>query len=216
MTNKQRARAEKTRKAILTAAEALFSTRSFDAVTMRDIAELAGCSHTTIYIYFDGKEALLNELAAEPLRTALRRLERTLYRGNLSPDERLAAFSREFLRLALSQRALYPVFFTVRASRVDEKDPALELQRLRNEIFALAGRALQAALGVHLAEDRLLAYTRSYFYLLHGIVASYAASPESLDELLARLGPTFDLACLCMFRGIRAHVHEGRQEVSPQ
>src|SRR5690554_6194464 len=105
MAGKQEARAEKTKKAILAAAEHLFSKRSFDEVTMRDIAKRAGCSHTTIYIYFKDKEALLNELATEPLLAVKHQLERIVNDQDASPSMRLAALSREFIHLALSNRS---------------------------------------------------------------------------------------------------------------
>lgn len=209
MADKQAIRSEKTKKAILSAAEHLFSRRSFDEVTMRDIAKRAGCSHTTIYIYFKNKEALLNQLAKEPLMSVKQTLENILTDQSLEPSRRLAALSKEFIRLALTNRSLYAVFFTAKASRVDEQDPTLEVQRLRNAVFALVGKALQVALGTKVAQDQLLAYTRSYFFLLHGIVASYSTSHESTEELFDRLGPTFDLACACMVQGIQAHMREG-------
>lgn len=203
MTSKQTARAEKTQQAILAAAAHLFGRRAFEDVTMREIAKQAGCSHTTIYIYFKDKEELLSHLAAEPLLSVKRQLEGILNSEYASPEERLRSLSREFIRFALDNRTLYPVFFTAKPTRVDVDDPALEIQRLRNDLFNLVGDGLAAALEIDRADDGLLAYIRSYFFLLHGIIASYATSVEHVEELFDRLEPTFDLAFRSMLSGIK-------------
>ena len=41
-----------TRDRILEAASSLFAEKSFQEVGIREIAKRAGCSHTTIYLYF--------------------------------------------------------------------------------------------------------------------------------------------------------------------
>lgn len=195
-------RAEKTRRAILQAAADLFGRRAFTDVTMREIAKEAGCSHTAIYIYFKDKEELLNHLASEPLSSAKRRLEAVFRYVERTPRERLFLLSRELIRFCLEHRTLYPVFFTAKPNRVDEKHPALYVQRLRNELFQLVGKAVASALQTELTEERRLACTRSYFYLLHGIIASYVTSEESLEELFERLDETFHLAFRAMFTGL--------------
>lgn len=208
MVTKHEKRAEKTKQSILAAAEHLFAKRTFEDVTMRDIAKRAGCSHTTIYIYFKDKEDLLNQLATGPLLSIKRELELILAEEALPPGERLRLFSREFVHFVLANRTMYSIFFVVRPTRVDEKDPALEVQRLRNSLFELVGKALKEALEIDLEDDVLLAYTRSYFFLLHGIVASYATSEASVDALFQRLGSTFDLAFESMLMGVKGHLRK--------
>ena len=45
-----------TRDRILEAASSLFAEKSFQEVGIREIAKRAGCSHTTIYLYFKNKD----------------------------------------------------------------------------------------------------------------------------------------------------------------
>ena len=52
------ARAERTRRAILTAAEGLFAERGFDATRLEDIAESVGIRRASIVYYFKDKRAL--------------------------------------------------------------------------------------------------------------------------------------------------------------
>lgn len=69
MSSKQEQRSEETKRSILAAAGLLFASRGYDSVTMREIAKEAGCSHTTIYIYFKDKEALLQQLSLPRFKT---------------------------------------------------------------------------------------------------------------------------------------------------
>lgn len=50
---------------LLAAALALFVEKGFDATRTEEIAERAGVSKGTLYLYFEGKETLFNDLIAE-------------------------------------------------------------------------------------------------------------------------------------------------------
>ena len=54
--------AEKTRAAILSAATQLFAENGFSGASISDIAEIVGISKSSIYHYFDSKEAILHAL----------------------------------------------------------------------------------------------------------------------------------------------------------
>ncbi len=58
-------RAEVTRRRILTAARALFSSRGYGATTLREIAEEAGVAVQTVYAVFASKAAILRVLREE-------------------------------------------------------------------------------------------------------------------------------------------------------
>jgi TetR/AcrR family transcriptional regulator of autoinduction and epiphytic fitness len=53
------------RRQILDGARRVFLGRGFDAASMNDIADEAGVSKGTLYVYFDSKEALFRELVRE-------------------------------------------------------------------------------------------------------------------------------------------------------
>lgn len=191
MATKQELRSEQTKRSILAAAGALFAERGFDAVTMREIAKKAGCSHTTIYIYFTDKEALLHQLAMPPL-LQLREEFRNIFQAEDNPPEHnLRQICLAFIRFCLTNRNMHDIFFNVNSVRVDEAQPKLELNKVRNELFGMLTKALQACLRIDRSDERLLAYSRIAYYTLYGIVGTYTHSSESADELLARLTPTF-------------------------
>jgi AcrR family transcriptional regulator len=72
---------ERTRAAILDAAGEVFVERGYAGASIRSIADRAGCTHGTIYLYFRDKDDLLYQLSEEHFRhvlTRLRGLPRTL------------------------------------------------------------------------------------------------------------------------------------------
>lgn len=192
MSNKQAHRSDETKKAILSAAEKLFSDRGFDTVTMREIAKEAGCSHTTIYLYFKDKEALLHRLSMPPLLKLKQRMEDILIQDVLSPEDKLRAVSQAFIRFCLLNRNMYTIFFVTKATRVDNEEPELAINKLRMELFKRLRDALQGCLHIQQNDDRLLTYSRIFFFTLHGIVGTYVSSEETSEVLLERLDATFD------------------------
>lgn len=203
MNERRGGRTDETKRAIVQAAARLFASRDYDDVTMRQIAREAGCSHTAIYLYFKDKEALLHELAMGPLLSLKERLSSLLLDPSSSPQERLRAMSHEFIRFGFAQRTMYLTFFTARPTRVDDANPPLAVQRLRNELFDLLKRAVARCLPEETRDATALAYARITFYMLHGIVASYTRPEQPGDELLEELTPTFDLAIDTLLMGMR-------------
>ncbi|MHA2351179.1 MAG: TetR/AcrR family transcriptional regulator [Candidatus Thorarchaeota archaeon] len=66
---------ERTRKAILAAAEEFFSKKPMDEVNLEDIAEAAFVSRTTLYNYFKNKDAIFFEIGIQKLREMNRHAE---------------------------------------------------------------------------------------------------------------------------------------------
>lgn len=208
MSNRLKSRSEKTKKAILSAAGKLFSERGYDHVTMREIAKEAGCSHTTIYLYFNDKEALLHELSAPSLLALKERMESLLMQDDLSPESKLRAVSRAFIRFCLLNRNMYTIFFVTKAERVDQ-EPDLAINELRIALFNLLRDALRECLRLQPHDERLLTYSRIYFFTLHGIVGTYAPSEEAAEALLERLEMTFDDAMDVLLLGLKQKMKTG-------
>ncbi|OAB43771.1 TetR/AcrR family transcriptional regulator [Paenibacillus glacialis] len=192
MLTKQELRSQATKKEILTAAAQLFSTKGFDSVTMREIAKVAGCSHTTIYIYFKDKEALLHQLSMPPLEAIQTQMERISLQVDLSPEEKLKEISLEFIQFCLLHRNIYATFIGEKASRVDIEVSDNEINTMRISLFKLLEQSLQHCLVIEGNDELLLMYTRIYFYTLHGIVSLYTRSEEPLESMMERLLPTFE------------------------
>ncbi|MGD8188519.1 TetR/AcrR family transcriptional regulator [Brevibacillus ginsengisoli] len=205
--SRQEIRAEETKQAILLAAQQLFAVRGYDSVTMREIAKAAGCSHTTIYLYYKDKEALLHQLSMEPLTALQEQLKSITLIQDLPAVGRLKSFSLTFIQFCLLNRNMYSLFFMAKSSRVDEQEPALEVQKIRNNLFALMRQGVQDYVGDQIDEEQLLAYTRIYFFLLNGVITTYLQSTESCEQLMERLTPTFELAIDVMLSGFTENLH---------
>ncbi|MEC0243715.1 TetR/AcrR family transcriptional regulator [Paenibacillus dokdonensis] len=202
MPRKKHVRSEDTKRDILNAAGQLFAARGYDAVTMREIAKEANCSHTTIYIYFEDKEALLNQLSM-PSLLGLKQMIGDLLLEEGEPESILKHISQLFIRFCLLNRNMYRIFFEIKSVRVDEATPEMEINQIRNLLFAQLMQAVRNCTGLKDGSERLLASTRIYFYMLHGIVGTYQYSEETAEELLQRLADTFDEAFEVLLLGFR-------------
>lgn len=120
----------------------------------------------------------------------------------LLPEEKLKQISKAFIRFCLENRNMYTIFFEVKATRVDEQDPELEINRMRNNLFAILSASLQNCLKLGDEKD-LLTCSRIYFYMLRGIIGTYTHTSEPLDSILNRLSSTFDEAFDVMLLGFR-------------
>lgn len=212
MVSKQEQRSEDTRKSIVAAAGKLFSSKGYDAVTMREIAKEAGCSHTTIYIYFKDKEALLYQLSKSPLLALMQQMEALLVELE-SAEDKLKSVSLAFISFCLSNRNMYDLFFNVKAGRVDEKAPEMEINQIRNRMFGLLSKAVGECLHLQLDDERQLLSTRIYFFALNGILSTYAYSEESSEQLLERLTPIFQQTFEVVLAGLK---HSNSSKSSPK
>lgn len=208
MVRKLESRSEETRKEILLAAEKLFSKKGFNNVTIREIAKSAGCSHTTIYLYFKDKMALLHQLSMPPLQELKKQIKAIFLQDALFSEDRIRKISRKFIQFCLQNRNMYNLLFVTEATRVDEDEPELEMNKLRIELFGFLKNALQECLQIQ-SDDILLDYSRIYFFTLHGIIGTYTQSKEPLDELMKRLGATFDDAIEVLLLGFKQKLKEG-------
>lgn len=66
------------KKAILAACASLYSTRNFKDISLKDISELAKCTRTTIYNYFENKEEIFLGLLKCEYSSWIAELERIL------------------------------------------------------------------------------------------------------------------------------------------
>lgn len=213
MKNKQAERSEETKRQIVTSAGRLFSEKGYDSVTIRAIAKDAGCSHTTIYLYFKDKEELLHHLSMPSLQELHQQF---LYLSNLSTlssEEKLKQISLEYIQFCLQNRNLYDIFFNAKSTRVDEDNPKLEINRLRIELFDIMKKLIQECLAIS-NENQLLAFSRIYFFNLNGILSTYSYQHEPLNVLIERLNPTFNLSIEILLLGIKEKLKRGNENES--
>ena len=113
------------RKAILEAALAEFAERGFAAARLDDVALRAGVAKGTLYLYFEDKEALFEELIRSAVAPLMDQFSRIAAAPDLSPlqalDTFFALFEREvlgtdrklLLRLIIAEGARFPAIAEV-------------------------------------------------------------------------------------------------------
>ncbi|MCX8156758.1 MAG: TetR/AcrR family transcriptional regulator [Verrucomicrobiae bacterium] len=99
------------REQILAAARALFVSRGYEAVTMRQIAERIGYTATALYYHFPDKAALLHELCRRDflaLQSFFQRLAQVR-----DPVERLRQAGQAYVRFGLEHPQHYQFMFII-------------------------------------------------------------------------------------------------------
>lgn len=126
----------KARAAILDAARSLFVTRGVEAVTMREIAKQLGYSATTLYLHFQDKETLLQELCIADFQTLAQNLSQIM--AIASPVDRMLALGQAYAEFALRFPNHYQLMFMTPkpTCAYDEckMDPSQDAYRLLNEV----------------------------------------------------------------------------------
>lgn len=197
-------KSEETKKKILTVAESLFLNQGYDRVTIREIAKHSDCSHTTIYLYFSDKEALLHDISMPYLEKLKHHLKSIHSDISIRTEERLREMCLTFIRFGLDNQSMYALFMLADSSRVDE-EPKKKINQIRLQLFRYLTDALRDCLGIK-DEEQLLSYTRILFFYVHGCISTYSMSEESSDSLWQRLSGTFGAGINVLVKGF--HVEE--------
>ena len=87
---------EEKNKALIDAALAVFSRVGFAAAKMDDVAREAGVSKGTVYLYFDSKEQLFEEMVKANMAPLMTEIAENLARPSISATERLKSHMKFF------------------------------------------------------------------------------------------------------------------------
>jgi AcrR family transcriptional regulator len=99
------------RNALVEAAAKLMAERGAAAVSLREVARLAGVSHAAPYHHFKDKSGLLAAVAEEGFRRFDHFQERALRNVGSNPKKRLRALGRSYVRFALANPHFFRVMF---------------------------------------------------------------------------------------------------------
>lgn len=124
------------RRDILDQARSLLLSGGYPELSMRKIAGAIGCTPTSIYLYFQSKDALLHALVDEGMELLLARLQEAADSPGTA-RQRLGALCRAYTEFALANPEYYEVMFALRIPRID-RYPAENYRRARRnlEVFA--------------------------------------------------------------------------------
>ena len=170
------------RRAILDETRGLLVREGYAGLSMRKIARAVGCSATSIYLYFDSKDALTHALIDE----GMERLHASLTAaeaGASSARERLDRLCRAYVRFGLDHPEYYETMFQLHPQRM-RRYPAESYRRARRNVerftSALAAGADDGTLGETPSADVAAA---ALWTSLHGLVSLHLA--ERIDRRIA-------------------------------
>lgn len=171
------------RRLILDTTRHLLVQDGYQNMSMRKIARAIDYSATSIYLYFDNKDALLHALIHEGMMQLYRALERRAGAHPDSPVTRLESLCRCFIDFGLDNPEYYEIMFQLRPERM-ERYPAEKYREARRNLdFFAAALTDGAARGVlHAADARVAAST--IWASLHGTVSLLLA--ERVDVRIDR------------------------------
>lgn len=156
MVNRREQYRDEVRRAILAAAREAFAGGGYESVSMRAVAEAAGLSHGSIYVYFKDKDELFQALVAESfdqLAAALR--DEKGRRGD--PVRFLKKAGRKYVAFGLENPGAYEFAFVLRRPGGSEKphvayeylraavQRCIDAKRFRTRNVEAASQALWAA-----------------------------------------------------------------------
>jgi len=188
------------RRRILDTARHLLVEDGYQALSMRKIADAIGYSATSIYLYFDDKDALLHALIHEGMMKLRERLQDTAARHPEAPVRRLRALCECFVEFGLENPEYYEVMFQLRPERMERYPP--EKYRAARKNLDFFARALEEGVDTGRFEvDDTHVTASTVWASLHGTVSLLLA-----DRVDVRIeSDTFiDTAIRQVLRGFRA------------
>jgi len=164
---------------ILDAAQALFARSGYEGVSMRAVADEAGCSPAALYTLFPNKRALLRNIWEDAFAALGEALEKSV-RGSHEPVERLKRLGRAFVRFWLDHPDHFRAIFLIedRVSGpgdvyfVDSSESLVRLVRLFQDASAEA--IAEGALKGPDAQETV----QLIFCALHGVASALISIPE--------------------------------------
>lgn len=174
---KKHATIEDVRGRVLAAAVELIDKDGLAALSMREVARVAGVSHQAPYHYFDDRESILAAIAEEGFSVLAKRLEGATG-GDEAPAERLATLGRVYVEFACENPALFRVMF-----RPDFVDPDRfpDVRNCGERTFDALTVAVQACIEAGLPpEPSIQSLLVLFWSMAHGLACLLLDGPLAL------------------------------------
>lgn len=170
------------RRAILDETRGLLVREGYAGLSMRKIARAVGCSATSIYLYFDSKDALTHALIDE----GMERLHATLEAAEVGAStarERLDRLCRAYVRFGLDHPEYYETMFQLHPQRM-RRYPAESYRRARRNVERFTAALVAGAADGTLRESTSADVAAAALWTaLHGLVSLHLA--QRIDRRIA-------------------------------
>ena len=170
------------RTAVLDAARQQLVREGYRDLSMRDVASAVGCSVSSIYLYFAGKDELVHTLMDEGFERWYRR-QRELIDAAGTPEARLEAVCRAYVEFGLANPEFYEIMYMFHSDRM-ARYPKELFRRARRNLELMAELIVAyAPEAVPTADDARIRST-ALWATLHGIVSTIIS--DRLDRGIER------------------------------
>jgi AcrR family transcriptional regulator len=183
---------------IAAVAEALFRMEGYAAVSMRRLAQEAGCAPMTLYAYFASKADILRQIWAQFFVELFGELNRKAARVS-GPRKRLLLISKRYVRYWLDHPDRYRMVFMTEGVSQADVGKFIGAGSVISH-FAIFAETLHAA-GIKAASLKLM--SESLICALNGIAHNHVTISEHEWESAERLAETVVHAILALPGSLR-------------
>ena len=134
------------RRTILDVTRHLLVAEGYQSLSMRKIARAIGYSATSIYLYFENKDALFHALVEEGMDRLYGALETAAAGHPESPAARLQAVCRSYIEFGLRNPEYYEIMFLLHPERM-ARFPVEKYRRARRNLNVIAAVLEEGARG---------------------------------------------------------------------
>lgn len=174
---------------IMDAAERVFSIKTFDKVSMREIAEEAGIGTSSIYTYFPTQESLFVETALRDTNVLIDKLREITEKHKTSSISDAINFFIEYISKHDSYFRMMVVFMTHGNLNEDSLNKLNSVMRKALELFDTLFREAG-----YTGEIRMLSHL--FLATINGITVTYRKLPgrdeEKVIEHMKNVGKVFE------------------------
>lgn len=166
---------------ILEEARRVLEAEGYQALSTRRLAGALGCTATSLYLYFDNKEALLQALIAEGFEVLGTRLEAATQ--GFDPERRPRALAEAYVAFGMEQPSWYELMFLLPGQRLGGTYPPEKYRASRKHLHGLS-RVLAEATDQQLSDADALAHATLLWSSLHGLISLLIAGrvDAALDQ----------------------------------
>lgn len=157
----RRAIMDETRKSLLES--------GFAGLSMRKIAQAVGCTATSIYLYFENKDALVHALIEEGMELLYAQLQESI-RDVDCPQERTRRMCKSYLDFGLQNPEYYEIMFTLHPP-MENRFPAEKYRRARRNLDLFAEGLAASQTPSEIPSEHLKTAVTLIWASLHGVVA---------------------------------------------
>jgi AcrR family transcriptional regulator len=163
------------RERLIEAASKVFIEEGYQNLSMRRVAQEAGCSQMAMYRHFANKEALTQHICSQLYTSFAAKMKREIEAVS-DPWERCRRFVAALIRFALNYPDHYSLIFLVRHS---DPNVLADRERLGQQFLADIQPIVQALLPPNSADTLVVTRLRQMFCCLHGTAALLIAHPNA-------------------------------------